>query len=652
VPPRWILLLAAPLLACSNDPSEATPPTRLTFQAVTFNTGTAGMTAPDKGGLTKEQATIQDEHYGNGLAYPPVIEDTRRFFARESPDVVALQEVFFSGRCPEIPAASHEPFVCAAYRQGDPTVAQLILGPDYQVACHQETPDKCVAVHRRFGRFAGCAADLCLDGVVGRKVDGCGSSVRVGRAVIELTSGGTLTVVHVHGTSGFKASDVDCRVQQIARVFDDLGLGDGPAIQGERNLILGDFNTDPGRMDEASAQAWRERVGEGKAFRFVSPVGPEATPSYAGLFNIDHAASDAFEGACVIVGASEGTEPVTEIPYFDHKPLVCTLTERLQGRLGPLAHRELGQAPGLDPLPEHPLHLLAEDDAHGLHAHGSQLLDHPRELLLPLGGEQRLPRVLDEVLCQLGGGLAQVPPENLLRLRRRLDVDPHGLELEAHRQQRRAPDEVSVAMALDGPGTHQVRQEPHAGVLCQLQDLSLGHGAGLVVGPGGLELRLQPEPLAHIHLATIDAGEQLPDGVDPQPPILELGDELEPLQVGVAVVRHPPPDGGRVERPLRLVVADRPARDAGDRGEVVDGVLLRLGLLRSRFALWLRRHRGPRYHAPAPPGILPAGPQTAVAQEPASWGLSSAPPPTASNTRAPSGENPMATSGAPAGSRS
>ena len=606
MPPRWILLTVS-LVACSDGPSEATPPAKLTFKAVTFNTGTAGVIAPDKGGLTKEQVIAQNEHYGNGLAYPPVIEDTRRFFARESPDVVALQEVFFSGRCPEIPAASHDPFVCATYQQGDPTVVQLILGPDYQVACHQETPDKCVAVHRRFGRFAGCAEDLCLDGVVGRKVDGCGSSVRVGRVVIELASGGRLTVVHVHGTSGFKASDVDCRVQQIARVFEDLGLGDGPAIQGEHNLILGDFNTDPGRMDEASAQAWRERVGEGKAFRFVSPVGTEVTPSYAGLFNIDHAASDAFEGACVIMGASEGTEPVTEIPYFDHKPLVCTLRERLRGRLGPLAHRELGQTPGLDPLAEHPLHLLAEDDAHGLHAHGPQLLDHPGEILIALGREQRLPRVLDEVLRQLGGGLAQVLPEDLLCLRRCLNVDPHGLKLEAHRQQRRAPDEVSVAVALDGPGAHQVRQEPHAGVLCQLQDLSLGHGAGLIVGPGRLELRLQPEPLAHVHLAPVDASEQLPDGIDPKPPILELGDELEPLQVSVAVVRHPPPDGGWVERPLRLVVADRPARHAGDRGEVVDGVLLRFGLLRSRFALWLRRHRGPRYHAPALPGILPAG---------------------------------------------
>lgn len=56
----------------------------------------------------------------------------------------------------------------------------------------------------------------------------------------------------------------------------------------------------------------------------MSDAGPE-TPSYAGLFDIDHVVSDVFVGSCWIAGLGDGRPPVTEMVYFDHKPVVCRL---------------------------------------------------------------------------------------------------------------------------------------------------------------------------------------------------------------------------------------------------------------------------------------------------------------------------------------
>jgi endonuclease/exonuclease/phosphatase family metal-dependent hydrolase len=143
---------------------------------------------------------------------------------------------------------------------------------------------------------------------------------------VDLAKGGELTVVNVHGTSGIAQDDQDCRAKQFALVFEDLGNGE-PAANGARNVILGDFNTDPGRnadFDE-SAQLVLSHVGPDKPLHFITDVGPDITPTYGGFFNIDHVISDAFTGSCWTAGVSEGHPPVTETVFFDHKPAVCTL---------------------------------------------------------------------------------------------------------------------------------------------------------------------------------------------------------------------------------------------------------------------------------------------------------------------------------------
>ena len=202
-----------------------------------------------------------------------------------------------------------------------------MLGAGYQVACNLGKTDKCLAVKRRFGTIRGCAGDLCLDGLAGSRVDGCGSGSRIGRGIIDLPDGGAVTVVAVHGTSGLTAEDQACRARQVEQIFVDFGLGDGPAANGTPALILGDFNTDPGRFAPAdiSAVRWRDFAGPRKPFHFLTPMGPDVPGSYGGLFNIDHVVSDAFEGTCWIAGVTAGHPDVNDFVYFDHKPHVCAL---------------------------------------------------------------------------------------------------------------------------------------------------------------------------------------------------------------------------------------------------------------------------------------------------------------------------------------
>ncbi len=320
------LLLPALLVCCSE--ATPTPLPEDTITVVTFNTGTTdGLghgNVPDDG-YGDEEAALSDEHYGDGLAWLDAIEDTRTFFANTNADLVGFQEIFHAPHCESVPEEARAGFVCERWREGDPTVAQEVLGDGWQVACHQDKPDKCLAVHERLGRWRGCDDNLCLNGLDGERIPDCGGGSRVGRGVVELTEGGTLTVVSVHGSSGIEEADRQCRAAQFRQVFVDL---DGaPAANGVQNIVLGDFNTDPHRaadFDESAALVL-EYAGADGPFSFISEAGLDATPTYT-LFNIDHVLSDTLDGSCVAPGITDGHPPVTEMVYFDHKPIVCTVS--------------------------------------------------------------------------------------------------------------------------------------------------------------------------------------------------------------------------------------------------------------------------------------------------------------------------------------
>jgi len=312
------------------DAAIADAPRRPTrFVAVTFNTGTSenmGHDNPPDDGYGQAQAGISDQWYGDGLAWSPAVAAAQRFFAAVDADVVAFQEIFWSDECAGIPPEARTDFVCESWSPGDPTVALQVLGPGWQVACNPGKPDKCAAVNRRFGSFRGCSADFCLEGLTGFRIENCGKGTRVGRAVIDLASGGTITLVAVHGSSGIQRKDQQCRVKQFEQAFVDLGDGQ-PGASGKLNLVMGDLNTDPGRMAllDPSAARFNNFVGPGRPFHFLTEVGLLAPPSYAGLINIDHVVSDTLGGSCWIAGVTPNHPPVTDAVYFDHKPVVCTV---------------------------------------------------------------------------------------------------------------------------------------------------------------------------------------------------------------------------------------------------------------------------------------------------------------------------------------
>ena len=311
-------------------PPDLSPPAVSPLVVVTFNTGTTeGIVDPNATeGYTPAHAAASDQWYGDGLAWIPAVEAARDFFATVRADIVVFQEIFWPGDCPDVPAEARTDFVCETWAPGDPTVAQMVLGAGWQVACHPGKPDNCAAVHERLGRFRGCHTDFCLEGLEGYRVEDCGSGARVARGVIERPDGATVTLVSVHSSSGMSAEDQGCRVRQVEQVFVDLGDG-VPGASGAPNLVMGDFNTDPGRLagSDPSADRWNDFVGEQGPFHFVTEVGWDAPASYGGFLDIDHVVSDVLFGDCWIAGVTEGHPPVIDARYFDHRPVVCTFPD-------------------------------------------------------------------------------------------------------------------------------------------------------------------------------------------------------------------------------------------------------------------------------------------------------------------------------------
>ncbi|MFN2328798.1 MAG: endonuclease/exonuclease/phosphatase family protein [Chromatocurvus sp.] len=324
-----LLLLALLLVACQSSPpmmpAPAGSPGFDALRVVTFNTGSGKSVdrlRDANAGYGPAQAQIADRWYGNGLAWPAVIRDVRTFLDKVDADIVGLQEVFYSGHCPDIPPPAREGFVCETWQQGDATVAQRILGADYQLACHTGKPDKCLAVHRRLGSIAGCEDALCLQGMEGLDDDGCGAGNRVAAATVQLVEGGSLRVVHAHGTSGLTRADARCRLGQIEAI-----AGEGGAAP-EFGLILGDFNTDPGRVTwlDPAARALRQFAQPPGNYRFMTNVGLFARPTFLSFLNIDHVLAAGMSGDCWYAGRTPETSPVTELVYLDHTAVVCDLS--------------------------------------------------------------------------------------------------------------------------------------------------------------------------------------------------------------------------------------------------------------------------------------------------------------------------------------
>lgn len=294
------------------------------LRVVSLNTGsgkTVKVPAEDNAGFGPEQAETADHWYGNGLAWPSVMQDLQAFFKQVDADIVGLQEIFYSGHCPDIPKSAHQGFVCENWQAGDRTVAELILGDAYQIACHPGRPDKCLAVHRRLGQFDNCDQNFCPEGLTSLDDGLCGTGGRAAGAKVHLKAGGTLSLVHIHATSGVSLRDARCRSQQIKAAFTS------ETTAPEFGLVLGDFNTDPGRLTwiDPAARTLARQARPPSHYRFISDVGFFTQPTFLSFLNIDHVLAAGMEGECWYPGRTPEEPAVSTYTYLDHTAIVCDL---------------------------------------------------------------------------------------------------------------------------------------------------------------------------------------------------------------------------------------------------------------------------------------------------------------------------------------
>jgi hypothetical protein len=317
----------------SDDPPP--PPGPLSFRVMTMNIGTTeGLQhdQPPDDGYSQEMAEEADRYYGNGLSWNPAEDALTKFLAKTKPEIVVFQEGFFDEWCVGIPDNGYD-FVCQGYSKDRPLQVERLLGPDYQVACADGQEDNCAGVLSSFATMKGCApGEPCMGGLEGEgPPDGCSNGARIGRVELELADGRDMTLVNVHGTSGFKLEDMLCRVSQFEQIFEDRGDGQ-PAANGAVNLVMGDLNTDPflAGSFEPSASYWKDWVGEAgdsKPFHYLSSSDNDGPATYTGDTRIDHIVSDVLSSAgCFVAGSSSGIDPVIDATYWDHKPVVCDVT--------------------------------------------------------------------------------------------------------------------------------------------------------------------------------------------------------------------------------------------------------------------------------------------------------------------------------------
>ncbi len=304
------------------------------FVVVTINGGTSpgrrhdDDEAPDLPPYTAETSSIVDEFYQNSLSWNPAEAALAGWLATTAPDIAVFQEIFHDPWCQDIDRPEDEPLdlVCNGYTPQRPLQVQRLLGDEYQFACGARKPDICIAVRASFGTIVGCDSPGCViewDGAV--PLSGCTSRDRIGRVLVTRPDGSSINIIGWHGTSGALPEDAACRADQLRLVFEDAGAGE-PLLRPEMpNLLAGDFNFDPELFVGDDVDYLADRVGPGRAFRWLSPTALDGPRSYGGGASIDHMISDALQGDCVIPGSSDGVPPVWDRVYWDHRPVVCTL---------------------------------------------------------------------------------------------------------------------------------------------------------------------------------------------------------------------------------------------------------------------------------------------------------------------------------------
>ena len=253
------------------------------------------------------------------LCLKPVEDRVRESVRALAPEVVALQEISTAAQC-EKKREGNPKKICAPQDRAEAEEqTRRILGPDYTIALAKGRYEA-IAVKVSAGTIQGCAPGaICWTEFLPELPQGCDPGFSVS-AVDAVLKGRAVRLVNVHPDSIKRG----CRTLELQQAF---ALASGP-----RNLMLGDWNTDPYHRKGEDVDAWKDGVAE-HHFTVHSGIAEHDPPYLTDLVpwpwpdkTLDHVLSDFAQGTCVTLGVAPGTERLDDHGDLDHRALLCELT--------------------------------------------------------------------------------------------------------------------------------------------------------------------------------------------------------------------------------------------------------------------------------------------------------------------------------------
>lgn len=261
--------------------------------------------------------------------------------AELAPDIVSVQEVFDEGLCAEMDVETHTDRMCYKYTEKQiHQQARRLLGNGYTIVCDANSHFECIGVKTTFAAVSGCSlGSICIGGagVTHDVPDGCDTKAGLLGIDIVFSNNSTVRITNAHP----QATGESCRAGELQRVFE--GYDNVPALAptDRKTIMMGDMNMDPYRDASSNADviAWKEHVGTGKSFYYLSGIAEHNPPYKTSITGstIDHVISNFAIGTCVTLGEAAGTTRLDGInigtDYYqpetnDHRAILCNL--RLQ----------------------------------------------------------------------------------------------------------------------------------------------------------------------------------------------------------------------------------------------------------------------------------------------------------------------------------
>ena len=252
------------------------------------------------------------------LCLRPVEARAQKAFAGLKADLVAFEEILPPDLCQRAPSSN--PNNLCSGKLDPPSQVQRILGDGYGFRCDNRFGWDCLAVRRATAALGRVATRPVLPSCTDT-----GFTLNAGYMRI---AGWPVTITAAHPNS----SQADCRADQLRDFFEKALPDRGPAI------VMGDFNLDPYREDDASVRYWKTQVP--KRFAYASgdefsalpgtsqsdPTGESLDTGGAtlgppfGMRTIDHVVvRDGVSGKCQVQRVDGGGG-------MDHRAQVCRLT--------------------------------------------------------------------------------------------------------------------------------------------------------------------------------------------------------------------------------------------------------------------------------------------------------------------------------------